>query len=202
MDGMEVFGWDTRSVDEMTEDEKREALWTGSGTPPCPVTARVRRFRQPRGGLLPLSMFDRADLGDPRPLHACESMPADLVGLCVDYLTRLTHGNDPRTVFSTPLLGTHLAGETARAEELLAGIHGVDDRSVRAAALLVDYDSAGRRGTVGWRPRRPLCGRCDGVEHQTDGRPFDQVRTGGRAGGVERVLVRRRRRGRGDWRQR
>lgn len=82
-------------------------------------------------------------------------MPADLVGLCVDYLTRLTHGNDPRTVFSAPLFGARLAGETAGAEELLAGIRGVDDRSVRAAALLVDYDSADWRETTGWRPRRP-----------------------------------------------
>lgn len=156
----ESLGWDTRSVDEMVEDEAREALWTESGTPPCPVTVRARSFPQPHGGLLPVSAFDRVGLGDRRPLYPCESMPADLVGLCVDYLTRLVRGDDSRVVFSAPLAGARLAGEADRAEGLLEGIHGVDDGSVRAAALLVDYDSAGRRGAAVWRRRNP---RADGV---------------------------------------
>lgn len=55
-----------------------------------------------------------------------------------------------------PLLGARLVGESERAESLLARVDGFSMRSVTAACLLLDYDSAGRRGPAYWLARRPV----------------------------------------------
>lgn len=58
---------------------------------PMPVTTRIRLVSQPPEGLLPLSLFDRVGLADRKSLYprSMETVPPDLAGLYVDYMTRV-----------------------------------------------------------------------------------------------------------------
>lgn len=59
---------------------------------PMPVTTRIRLVSQPPEGLLPLSLFDRVGLADRKSLYprSMETVPPDLAGLYVDYMSRVT----------------------------------------------------------------------------------------------------------------
>lgn len=123
---------------------------------PMAVTTRIRMVGQPPGGLLPLSLFDRVPLADRMGLHPCsmETVAPDLVGLYVDYMTRLAMGASKRVAFRIPLLGARLVNRTGEAEALLERIVDFTAPSARAACLLLDFDAASRRGPQYWRPRR------------------------------------------------
>ena len=115
---------------------------------PMAVTTRIRMVGQPPGGLLPLSLFDRVPLADRMGLHPCsmETVAPDLVGLYVDYMTRLAMGASKRVAFRIPLLGARLVNRTGEAEALLERIVDFTAPSARAACLLLDFDAASRRG--------------------------------------------------------
>ena len=53
------------------------------------VTQRIKEINQPRGGYLPIKLFSVEQFDDHRILHPVESVSPSLVGICVDYLTRL-----------------------------------------------------------------------------------------------------------------
>lgn len=79
---------------------------------PMPVTTRIRLVSQPPEGLLPLSLFDRVGLADRKSLYprSMETVPPDLAGLYVDYMTRVAMGTPVRVAFHVPLLGARLVG--------------------------------------------------------------------------------------------
>ena len=148
-------GMDLRPIEEIEASEALERE-RRRRRHPMPVTRLVGSVAQPPEGLLPLSLFGRARLGDRvrlAPLSA-ETVAPDLVGLYVDYMTRVASGQSKRFAFHVPLAGARLVGESARAESLLAGIDGFGRAAARNACLLLDYDSASRRGPAYWRPRR------------------------------------------------
>lgn len=68
---------------------------------PMPVTTRIRLVSQPPEGLLPLSLFDRVGLADRKSLYprSMETVPPDLAGLYVDYMTRVAMGTPVRVAF-------------------------------------------------------------------------------------------------------
>ena len=68
---------------------------------PMAVTTRIRMVGQPPGGLLPLSLFDHVPLADRMGLHprSMETVPPDLAGLYVDYMTRVAMGTPVRVAF-------------------------------------------------------------------------------------------------------
>ncbi|WP_150384331.1 hypothetical protein [Bifidobacterium rousetti] len=148
------MGWDTRDVDTMEADAARQAELARRTDSPMPVTTRIRMIRQPRGGYLPVSKFQRIDLGDTTPLREGEDVRASTMGLAVDYLSRVAGGDDVESAFDTPLFGARLAGEYGRALELAEAIQGFDDDSISAAVLLCSYDVAGRRGVRYFRGAR------------------------------------------------
>lgn len=123
---------------------------------PMAVTTRIRMVGQPPGGLLPLSLFDHAPLADRMGLHprSMETVPPDLAGLYVDYMTRVAMGTPVRVAFHVPLLGARLVGQGEYAESLLSRVTDFSPASARAACLLLDFDAASRRGPQYWRPRR------------------------------------------------
>ena len=123
---------------------------------PMPVTTRIRLVSQPPEGLLPLSLFDRVGLVDRKSLYprSMETVPPDLAGLYVDYMTRVATGTPVRVAFHVPLLGARLVGQGEYAESLLSRVTDFSPASARAACLLLDFDAASRRGPQYWRPRR------------------------------------------------
>lgn len=123
---------------------------------PMPVTTRIRLVSQPPEGLLPLSLFDRVGLADRKSLYprSMETVPPDLAGLYVDYMTRVAMGTPVRVAFHVPLLGARLVGQGEYAESLLSRVTDFSPASARAACLLLDFDAASRRGPQYWRPRR------------------------------------------------
>lgn len=151
------YGLDLRPVEQMERDAGIAAERARKSAP-MPVTTRIRMVGQPPGGLLPVSMFERVRLDDHGRLHAAgrETVPPDIAGLFVDYMTRYATGTDPRIAFRVPLLGARLVGEEGRAEGLLRLVDGFSMPSCRAACLLLDYDGAARRGPAYWTARRPV----------------------------------------------
>lgn len=150
-----AYGFDLRSAEEMMEAERRETDLRRR-LHPMSVVARVHAWHQPPGGLLPVSLFSRRVMDDPMPLHdrVAETVPADIAGLYVDYMTRAMTGSDVRDAFRVPLTGARLVGDGARAERLVSMVDGFSGGSIRAACMLLDYDRASRHGPGGWRPRR------------------------------------------------
>lgn len=115
---------------------------------PTAVTTRIRMVGQPPGGLPPLSLFDHVSLADRMALHprSMEKVAPDLVGLYVDYVTRIAMGVSKRVAFRIPLLGARLVNRTGEAEALLERIVDFTASSARAACLLLDFDAAAHRG--------------------------------------------------------
>lgn len=150
-----AYGFDLRSAEEMMEAERRETDLRRR-LHPMSMVARVHAWHQPPGGLLPVSLFSRRVMDDPMPLHdrVAETVPADIAGLYVDYMTRAMTGSDVRDAFRVPLTGARLVGDGARAERLVSMVDGFFGGSIRAACMLLDYDRASRHGPGGWRPRR------------------------------------------------
>lgn len=68
---------------------------------PMAVTTRIRMVDQPPEGLLPLSLFNRTPLSDRAALHprSMETVAPDIVGLYVDYMTRIAMGAPKRVAF-------------------------------------------------------------------------------------------------------
>ena len=111
------YGLDLRDP-ALLERARGQAVEHARRVNPLPVTARVRMVSQPAGGLLPPSLFVRVRLDDRSGLHAAsrETVPPDIAGLFVDYMTRVVTGADVRIAFRVPLLGARLVGASERAE--------------------------------------------------------------------------------------
>ena len=141
----DAYGFDLRSAEEMMEAERRETDLRRR-LHPMSVVARVHAWHQPPGGLLPVSLFSRRVMDDPMPLHdrVAETVPADIAGLYVDYMTRAMTGSDVRDAFRIPLTGARLVGDGARTERLVSMVDGFSGGSIRAACMLLDYDRASR----------------------------------------------------------
>ena len=94
------------------------------------VTQRIKFVNQPRGGLLPMSLFNTIPYNDKRTLFARESIHPSLVGLAVDYLTRMLVSNQPPDeAFDISLAGARIMLESGYfdefkyAYELVGNIH-------------------------------------------------------------------------------
>lgn len=125
--------------------------------------AGIKGIKQPRGGYLPVNSFEVIDLGGGMVDQAVETVSPGIVGIAVDYLSRVMTGATPAEAFHIPLLGVRAlaaAGidETATYEALLAGIDGLTDESIICACRLAGYDAAFRAGVAAWRPADPGSG--------------------------------------------
>ena len=110
------------------------------------VTSRIKEIKQPRGGYLNPSSFDEIELKDGVILNNVENIPANIIGLVVDYISRMKMGDNKNDAFKISILGAKIIGKEGEADKLLNEINGIDDKSISAACKLVGYDVCFRAG--------------------------------------------------------
>ncbi|MCK8624846.1 hypothetical protein [Apilactobacillus xinyiensis] len=106
------------------------------------VTQLARTYKQPYGGYLPVRTFTKKQFDDGIELSTNENILPQLVGLAVDYLTRLCQNQSFETAFSVSLRGidnykaiTHQSVDSSMME-----INGLDDKSIINACRLASFD--------------------------------------------------------------
>lgn len=124
------------------------------------VTQRIKDITQPRGGYVKLSEFDCVEMNDNAELFDEENIHHTLVGMAVDYLSRMKVGYSPEDAFEISLLGADRAKRFGYkkakriAKSLLKGIKGTDDKSIINACKLVSFDVWYRNPLGAKRSRR------------------------------------------------
>ena len=123
------------------------------------VTGILKNIKQPRGGYLPLSNFDIESHCDDLRVVGDYSIAPSLVGLAVDYGTRIALGNDLEETFEVATVGAGMVGASDVAESLIADIDAaalrsgeIDEKSVVSLCKLSGFDSAFRAGASAYRP--------------------------------------------------
>ena len=111
------------------------------------VKARAAEVTQPRGGYVKLSEFAITELSDGCILNEVESVHPSIVGMAVDYLTRVMSGTPVNEAFRISLDGAEIAETKGRmkgamndAKLFAAHIKGLDDTSIDCACKLVTFD--------------------------------------------------------------
>ena len=114
------------------------------------VTKRIELIKQPRGGYIPTKSFSSIKLETVNELAESENIPPNLIGITVDYLTRLMLNPDAgaKEAFKISLMGASRANKLMIAKVLVDQIHDLDDQSITAAINLVKYDSVLRAGFI------------------------------------------------------
>lgn len=110
------------------------------------VTKFVKSIQQPRGGFIKVNDMVKEVFDDNFTLSENENISPIIVGLAVDYLTRLMIFKDKESAFSIALKGAELAGERDNARKLLFNINELDRLSVISACKLSGYDVVYRKG--------------------------------------------------------
>ena len=114
------------------------------------VTQRIKQITQPRGGYIKPSEFEKKEFVDNKILKE-ENIHSSLIGLAVDYLTRLMLDTPPEEAFKIPLLGASIIGEERKAYDILKSINGIDNSSIYYACKLVGYDVCFRAGPMRYK---------------------------------------------------
>ncbi|MBP3804689.1 MAG: hypothetical protein J6I76_12505 [Oribacterium sp.] len=121
------------------------------------VTSRAKKAKQPRGGYLRPRDMKKIDLQlNPvrgiDELNPDEATNAGLVGMAVDYLTRVMIGDSVEEAFKISLLGAKIIKEEEKARSLISRINGLNKESVICAVKLSGFDVVYRAGRMGYRP--------------------------------------------------
>lgn len=72
------------------------------------VVRRIKQITQPRGGYINPRTMETVQLGDGEPQllgHKLENVHPTVIGMAVDYLSRLANGSEPGTAFQISLQG-------------------------------------------------------------------------------------------------
>ena len=110
------------------------------------VTARINQIKQPRGGFIKPSDMVVELQNDEIQLNQEENVHASIVGMSVDYLTRLMNGTSLEDAFDISLRGAQMAenfgvkDSLSVAVKMLREIKGLDDASIINACKLVTFD--------------------------------------------------------------
>ena len=106
---------------------------------------------QPKGGYLKPGSFKLEAIDDKGIVDSEENVSPGIVGLAVDYLSRVAKGATPREAFIVAYRGARLLDTRNRnnhhekvALDLLDKVTGLDDASITAACKLSNYDSVMR----------------------------------------------------------
>lgn len=73
------------------------------------VTQRINEIKQPSGGYIKPSQLEVKELNDGKILFENENLHASVVGMTVDYLTRLSMGTHVDEAFYISLQGAMIA---------------------------------------------------------------------------------------------
>lgn len=110
------------------------------------VTKRISEIKQPRGGYVKPSQLEVKVIDDGKVLFEVENLHASIIGMAVDYLTRLSMGASVDDAFSISLRGAKAAlafgkpNAMRTAKEFKSKIKGIDDKSVINACKLTTFD--------------------------------------------------------------
>lgn len=128
------------------------------------VTQRIKQVQQPRGGYIKPKELTVVSLGDGvAVLNPVENVNASLMGMVVDYMTRFMTGTPVTDAFAISLKGANIIGEMDLAQELLAGIKGLDDESIVRAVKLSGFDVCFRAGIMGYTPVQDINPNTDTI---------------------------------------
>lgn len=130
------------------------------------VTGRIKQVKQPYGGYLPRKTLKKTQFNDGKELYPKENIHASLVGLSIDYLTRLMMGARPEEAFAISLKGAYYLDNTVTdlftmtfadehysiAKNLLKDVKGLDDQSIINACKLTGYDVCYRVNPSAYKP--------------------------------------------------
>ena len=83
------------------------------------VTNRIKEVKQPRGGYVNPREFREIELVDKKILNDEENIHASIVGMAVDYLSRLSTGNTKEESFKISLMGARMIQQSDKANKLL-----------------------------------------------------------------------------------
>lgn len=122
--------------------------------PGCSVTQRIKQIKQPRGGYIPPRMLEVVSLGDGEGADALnpeENVSPGLIGSAVDYMTRFMLGASVEDAFAISMMGARRIGKGSKASRLMAGITGLDDRSIINAVKLSGFDVCFRSSPNNYR---------------------------------------------------
>ena len=114
------------------------------------VTQRIKEIKQPYGGYLKPSEFEKIQFEDNNKLNE-ENIHSSLVGLTVDYMTRYIMGTPIEEAFKISLMGAKLINDSNYAFKLLHNIQGLDNKSIYNACKLVGYDVCYRAGQMAYK---------------------------------------------------
>lgn len=116
------------------------------------VTNRIKEIKQPRGGYVNPRKFREVILNDEKNLNDEENVHASIIGMAVDYLSRIIMGDTKEEAFKISLIGAQIIQQSNKAQKLLDKIKGTDDNSIIAACKLVGYDVCVRAGKNFFKP--------------------------------------------------
>lgn len=140
--------------------------WLLNGMSGVSVTQRIKQVKQPRGGYINPKELTVVSLGDDADaLNPVENVHPSLMGLAVDYMTRFMTGASAMDAFAISLKGAQLIDEVDLAQELLAGIKGLDDESITCAVKLGGFDVCLRAGTMGYKPVQDINPDANTIEN-------------------------------------
>ena len=122
-------------------------------SPGYSVTQRIKQINQPRGGYINPRTLEVVSLGDGiDALNPGESVSPGLIDSAVDYLTRFMLGDPVKEAFAISMLGARCLGKRSAASRLMAGIKGLDDRSIINAVKLSGFDVCFRSSPRNYKP--------------------------------------------------
>lgn len=104
------------------------------------VTKRVREVKQPYGGFIKPPSLHIDVYHDNFQLNEQESVASTIIGMAVDYLSRLSIGISVHEIFSLSIEGAIRAGKTEEALGYLSEIKGMDESSVINTCKLSAFD--------------------------------------------------------------
>lgn len=123
------------------------------------VTKIVASAKQPHGGYLPIGAFDKKLGSDDLEVTGTYNIAPSLVGLAVDYGTRIVLGEAVEDVFDVAMVGAGIVGSSDEARDLLEAIDAaalrareMDHDSLAAICKLSGFDSASRAGAGAYKP--------------------------------------------------
>lgn len=133
------------------------------------VTGRIKSVGQPYGGYIKPSEFMKISMeNDVAKLNDHENISPSLMGLSVDYLTRLMTGSTAKKAFEISLRGAKIIGKSEFAEKLVENVNGLDDNSIKNAVQLTTFDCYYRAGPFECTPHEEI---------QPDNLTIENIRT-------------------------
>ena len=125
---------------------------TGKIIMPYTVTQRIKVIQQPAGGYIPVSAMCVKQYRDTFSLNDKENIPANYVGLAVDYLTRFRVTGNLEEAFDIPILGAkilfHYYGMCKEFMHCLELLESVKAGDISSAVQLTAYDDVYRAGII------------------------------------------------------